>query len=91
MKKIEVSQVNDDSEDYVFDIKINGYKYKVTFTEEYYKKLTAGKISPNELVKKSFEFLLSREGPESILLEFDLPTIQKYFPEYETLTQAEVG
>jgi hypothetical protein len=35
-----------------------------------------------DLVKRSFEFLLAREGNTSILREFDLSTIERYFPEY---------
>lgn len=35
-----------------------------------------------ELVKRSFEFLLEREPNSSILREFDLSTIERYFPEY---------
>ena len=35
-----------------------------------------------DLVKRSFEFLLAREGNTSILREFDLSTIELYFPEY---------
>jgi hypothetical protein len=34
-------------------------------------------------VEKSFEFLLDREPNTSILRTFDLPVIQRYFPEYE--------
>jgi hypothetical protein len=34
------------------------------------------------LVKRSFEFLLARESNSSILREFDLSTIERYFPEY---------
>lgn len=83
MVKIKVNQINDNDADYAFEVRIEDYKYKVTFTDEYYKKQAGGKISPEELVKKSFEFLLEREGPQSILPEFDLPTIQKYFPDYE--------
>jgi len=36
-----------------------------------------------DLVRRSFEFLLEREPPGSILREFDLSVIQRYFPEYE--------
>ena len=36
-----------------------------------------------DLVKRSFEFLLAREANTSILREFDLSTIERYFPEYE--------
>ena len=35
-----------------------------------------------DLVKRSFEFLLTRESNVSILPEFDLSTIERYFPEY---------
>jgi hypothetical protein len=36
------------------------------------------------LVHESFEFLLEREPRESILRRFDLPVIERYFPEYPT-------
>ena len=39
--------------------------------------------APEELVRRSFEFLLERESKESILREFDLSVIQRYFPEYD--------
>jgi hypothetical protein len=35
-----------------------------------------------DLVKRSFEFMLAREPNTSILREFDLSTIERYFPEY---------
>ena len=35
-----------------------------------------------DLVQRSFEFLLAREPSSSILREFDLSTIEQYFPEY---------
>jgi len=35
-----------------------------------------------DLVKRSFEFLLAREANTSILRDFDLSTIERYFPEY---------
>ena len=38
-----------------------------------------------ELVLRSFEFLLEREPAGSILRTFDLATIQRYFPEYDRL------
>ena len=36
-----------------------------------------------ELLRRSFEFLLAREPKESILPSFDLSVIGRYFPEYE--------
>ena len=35
-----------------------------------------------DLVRQSFEFLLARESNTSILRDFDLSTIERYFPEY---------
>jgi hypothetical protein len=39
--------------------------------------------SAEELVTDSFGFLLERESKESILREFDLSVIKRYFPEYD--------
>ena len=56
----------------------------VTVFPEYWQKLTGGIVPAEKLVEKSFEFLLEREANTSILGEFDLPKIQRYFPEYES-------
>ena len=39
--------------------------------------------SVEALVRDSFTFLLEREPKESILKEFDLALIRRYFPEYD--------
>lgn len=57
--------------------------HRVTLSAKDYQRLTAGKVSPEELVRRSFEFLLEREPKESILSRFDLSVISRYFPEYE--------
>jgi hypothetical protein len=36
-----------------------------------------------DLVARSFEFLLRREPTSSILSRFDLAVIQRYFPDYD--------
>jgi hypothetical protein len=38
-----------------------------------------------ELVRRSFDFLLEREPPSSILRTFALPLIERYFPEYDRI------
>ena len=55
----------------------------VVLSQDYYQKLTEGKVSPEMLIEKSFEFLLERESNTMILARFDLPIIGDYFPEYE--------
>jgi hypothetical protein len=57
--------------------------HTVTVDPSYHEKLTGGHVSAENLVEKSFEFLLKRESNTSILRAFDLPVIGRYFPEYE--------
>jgi hypothetical protein len=57
--------------------------HTVTVEDGYYEKLTDRKVPVEELVRRSFEFLLERESKESILGTFALPVIGRYFPEYE--------
>jgi hypothetical protein len=57
--------------------------HQVTVGQGIYERLTGGACSPEELVRKSFEFLLAREPKESILRQFDIKVIASYFPEYE--------
>lgn len=58
-------------------------EHVVIVDEKYYTKLTDKEISKEELIKKSFQFLLAREPKESILRRFNLKVIKKYFSEYE--------
>lgn len=46
------------------------------------KKRLAPQSTVEDLVTRSFEFLLEREPPASILRTFALLDIQRYFPEY---------
>lgn len=43
-----------------------------------------GAKDPTDLVRRSFAFLLEREPATSILREFRITEIEKYFPEYAT-------
>ena len=61
--------------------------HRVTLSPAYHARLTAGRASPEQLIEKSFEFLLEREANTSILRAFDLPVIGRYFPEYEATLQ----
>ncbi len=57
--------------------------HTVTLEPDYYDKLTGGKVTPEKLIEKSFEFLLERESNTSILSSFDLTLINRYFSAYE--------
>ena len=56
--------------------------HRVTLRHETYSAITSGAVSAEQLVLVSFRFLLDREPKESILPEFDLDVIERYFPEY---------
>jgi len=58
-------------------------RHTVAISRSDFDRLTAGKqTTPEELVRKSFEFLLEREPKHHILRQFDLPAISRYFPEF---------
>jgi hypothetical protein len=46
-------------------------------------RLHPGAADPEALVGAAFEYLLMREPRESILRQFDLSVIGRYFPEWE--------
>lgn len=54
-------------------------------------RLAPGAETPDDLVRRSFLFLLEREPRESILRRFDLPLIGRYFPEYERAIRQDGG
>ena len=85
MNEIEVTKRDSTT----FDVTVKGTgattEHTVTVTPEYYQKLAGGKVPPEILVKKSFEFLLERESNTSILREFELSVISQYFPDFEKL------
>ena len=51
-------------------------------------RLTGGQISVEQLIRRSFDFLLERESNSSIMRSFDLSVITRYFPEYERVMMA---
>jgi hypothetical protein len=58
-------------------------RHEVTLSEVHYRRLAAGRQSPEECIEAAFRFLLDRERKESILARFDVTTISRYFPEFE--------
>jgi hypothetical protein len=58
-------------------------RHEVIVTRAVLERLAPGADDPDDLVRRSFVFLLAREPKESILRSFDVPVIGRYFPEYE--------
>lgn len=81
--KIEVEQVGPDE----FHVRLtegkNETRHVVTMKTSEYERISGKKVSPNELVRRAFEFLLARERKEEILRKFDLTIIGQYFAEFE--------
>ena len=59
----------------------------VTLSDNIHFEMTKGIKSKTELILFSFKFLLERENNTSILSNFNLETIQNYFPEYKNEIQ----
>ena len=57
--------------------------HRVTVQPNDYQRIAGSKITDAELVKMSFAFLLEHESKESILPQFDLMVITRYFPSFE--------
>jgi hypothetical protein len=55
--------------------------HRVRVSRQFFARWGRGR-SAEELVRDSFAFLLEREPKESILREFDLSVIQRYFPDF---------
>jgi hypothetical protein len=91
MPELQIAQQSTSAHGYAFAVTLPGHEYNVRLSEDYYQKLTAGRINPAELVRRSFAFLLAREDAGSILREFDLPLINTYFPEYEQTMRSQSG
>ena len=58
-------------------------EHRVTVEKPYRDHVAGPEIPVEQLIRKSFEFLLEREPKESILRRFELRMISRYFPEYE--------
>lgn len=86
MAEIAVTEMKSDGGGFEYEVTVresgSQTSHKVRLAKEYYQKLTEGRTAPEELVRKSFEFLLENEPKESILPSFDLSVIARYFPKY---------
>ena len=58
-------------------------RHRVTMGRQTWQRLTSGKQAPERCVEAAFRFLLDREPKESILAQFDVTVIARYFPEFE--------
>ena len=57
-------------------------QHRVRVTGDEVKRFGGDGADAKQLLAASFRFLLEREPNTSILREFELPVIERYFPEY---------
>ena len=81
--------VREDTSGWTCDVRIAAattttHHVRVTRTE--HERFGHGDVE--DLVRRSVEFLLAREENTSILSEFSLSTIERYFPEYREVIAA---
>lgn len=83
MDTIEITKIGEDT--YQVGVSERGHRttHEVDVSDEYWHKLVGGKINKEELLKKSFEFLLKRERNTEIIAKFSLEKINQYFPDFE--------
>ncbi len=86
MSEIKINKTKEDNRHRTFSVQIlegdSSTEHQVSLSNHDYRRLSQRK-TPEEFIKKTFEFLLERESKESILGKFDVMDIGKYFPEYE--------
>ena len=87
MAEIKIKEVDSDIDNMVFEVEVSedgaSSEHRVAVAREYYEALTKGAILAPRLVEVSFIYLLEREPKESILSEFNLNVIPRYFADYE--------
>ncbi len=85
-REIKVKVLAEDAEGRVFKVSVckekDATEHIVSLTEETFKKLGEGR-SEEDLIKRSFEFLLEREEKGCLLKSFDISEITNRFPEFE--------
>lgn len=87
MIKIEEKKEN------VYEVTVEGPTttvHEVTIPEGYWEKLTGEKITREDLIQKTFEFMLERENNDMIMRRLDLLTVARNFPEYEMVIKRRI-
>jgi hypothetical protein len=82
-------------EPHVFGVRVTAgdtmTNHRVRVPESMVDDLGLGPVDPEVLVRESFEFLLEREPATSILGEFELSDIARYFDDYHREIRSRVA
>ena len=81
MARIEVTHRSGSTYDVTVEDAGSSTRHEVTVWPSDVARYAPGAL-PEDLLHASFIFLLEREPKEAILARFELPIIERYFPEY---------
>ena len=94
-EKINILKSEQSGDEWKFTVMVgdddNAVKHEVTTEDEYYANLTGRVVSPEELVIKTFEYLLEQGTKESIMGSFDLSVVRDYYFNYEIEIKKRLG
>ena len=87
MATIDVTRSSESGDAFTFEVEVreagSSSRHVVTLQRADAESLGDRFSSPEEFVRRCFEFLLERESKESIMAGFDVRDIGRYFPEFE--------
>ncbi len=87
MAEIEVLTETEGQNHWAYTVRIReggqSQEHQVTLSWADYDHWSHGRVAPEKVVQKIFEFLLAREPASSILPKFDCSLVRRYFPEID--------
>ncbi len=87
MADIEIGQETEQSNQWTYDVTVydggKRHRYDVTLSFQDYDHWSHGRVSPSQVVRAAFAFLLDREPASAILSKFDCSIIRRYFPDVD--------
>lgn len=87
MAEIDVTTETEGENHWAYEVRVfaegRTHAYDVRLSWADYDLWSHGRVPPSKVVEAAFDFLLEREGPESILSSFDCSIIRRYFPDVD--------
>ena len=80
---VKAQVLRDEAKQVVLTVQVDGTDFEVTTSKSDLARLGRPGEDAIHFVERCFSFLLEREPKESILRQFDVSVIARYFPEFE--------
>jgi len=86
MKTLNINKIDDHCYEVIISKDVTT-RHLIHLNNNSYLKYSNNSITREQLVKKAFLFLLSKEKNTSILEEFDIEDIENFFPEFSKISE----